>query len=76
MNTSTPSHEHDDDLRPEYRFDYSRAQPNRFAQRPPAGSLTIVLDPDVAQVFGSQEAVNTLLRALIQNMPATVKQAA
>lgn len=55
-----------DDLLPEYRLDYSRARPNRFAD--PTRSV-VALDPDVAAVFTSQEAVNRVLRALIQTMP-------
>ena len=57
-----------DELLPEYRFDYSKAQPNRFAAHQ-AQTRTIELAPDVAAVFTSQEAVNAVLRALIQTMP-------
>jgi len=56
----------DDDLRPEYDVDYSKARPNGFAQK---GSRMVVLDPDVAQVFDSSEAVNKALRAFIEAMP-------
>ena len=58
-----------DDLKPEYKFDYSKARPNRFAKRVTEDSVIVMLDPDVAQVFTSAEAVNAVLRALIQNMP-------
>jgi hypothetical protein len=57
-----------DDLLPEYDIDYSQAKPNRFARRQNAPD-TITLDADVAAVFQSAEAVNTILRALIQAMP-------
>jgi hypothetical protein len=57
-------------LQPEYRFDYSRAKPNRFADRMRTGSLAVVLDPDVAQVFQDAESVNAVLRALLSTMPA------
>lgn len=57
------------DLRPEYRFDYSRAKPNRFASKFKAGSVAVVLDPDVASVFHSSEAVNALLRSVIAALP-------
>src|SRR5438552_12567685 len=40
-----------DDLLPEYHFDYRKAKPNRFAPRIEDGSLIVVLDPDIAQVF-------------------------
>jgi hypothetical protein len=58
-----------DDLRPEYQFDYSKARPNRFADRVTPGARAVLLDPDVAEVFTSPESVNTVLRALIQTMP-------
>jgi hypothetical protein len=60
----------DDDLKPEYEFDYSKAQPNRFAARFKSGSRVVVLDPDVAQVFTTPESVNKVLRALLKTMPA------
>jgi hypothetical protein len=59
-----------DDLRPEYRFDYRKAKPNRFAARFRAGSRVVVLDPDVAKAFASAESVNAVLRALLETMPA------
>jgi hypothetical protein len=53
----------------EYRFDYSKAKPNRFAASARAGYRTVVLDPDVAAVFTTAESVNTVLRALLTTMP-------
>jgi hypothetical protein len=58
-----------DDMRPEYHFDYSKARPNRFADRMKEGPLVVVVDPEVAQVFPSAESVNNALRALIAAMP-------
>lgn len=58
-----------DDLEPEYKFDYSKARPNRFAKRVTEDNMMVVLDSDVAQVFTSAEDVNAVLRAIIQNMP-------
>ena len=60
-----------DELLPEYRFDYSKAKPNRFTQHE-AAIKTVSLDADVAAVFTTAEAVNTILRALIQSMPQAV----
>ena len=40
-----------DELRGEYRFDYSKAKPNRFASRVDKRRLVVALDPDVSQVF-------------------------
>ena len=58
-----------EELLPEYRFDYSQGCPNRFAARMVASQLTVALDPDVAAVFTTPDAVNTVLRVLIQTMP-------
>jgi len=58
-----------DGLLPEYAFDYSKARPNRFAERIAEDNVVVVLDSDVAQVFTSAESVNAVLRALIQSMP-------
>lgn len=56
------------EMRAEYRFDYRTARPNRFANQP-KDQVVILLDPDVAKVFTTAEAVNAALRALIAVMP-------
>lgn len=61
----------DDEMRSEYRFDYSKSKPNRFAAQMSEGTVAIVLEPDVAAVFKSSEAVNSLLRSIISAMPST-----
>jgi hypothetical protein len=66
----------DDGLRSEYRFDYSKAKPNRFVGRTRPGSRAVLLDPDVAEVFKSAESVNAVLRALMATMPAAARRAA
>ena len=58
-----------DGMRTEYRFDYSKSKPNRFASQIKEGSVAIVLEPDVASVFGSSESVNQLLRSVIAALP-------
>ena len=63
-----------DAMRSEYRFDYGKARPNRFAGRSTGEHLVVVLDPDIAQVFTTPESVNNVLRALIAAMPQTTKQ--
>ncbi len=60
-----------DELRDEYEFDYSKAKPNRFAARMDRDCLVVTVDPDVADVFTTSEAVNKALRALIDAMPTT-----
>ena len=56
-------------LRSEYRFDYGKSKPNRFASKVTNDSVTIVLEPDVAAVFKSSEDVNALLRSIISALP-------
>ena len=53
----------------EYRFDYSKAKPNRFANRIKDSPLVAVIDPDVSKVFKTAKQVNNALRALISAMP-------
>lgn len=54
-----------DDVRPEYRFDYSKAKPNRFASRMTRPVVAVVLESDVAAVFDSSAKVNAQLRSAI-----------
>jgi hypothetical protein len=56
-------------LRAEYRFDYTKSKPNRFAKRIQTGAVAVVLDPDVARVFNSAKSVNGVLRAVAAAMP-------
>ena len=67
--TAKKSPQPEEDMLPEYCFDYSKARPNRFAARLKAGSRAVILDPDVAAVFSTPESVNAILRALIETMP-------
>jgi Trm5-related predicted tRNA methylase len=68
MQSSEPNHIEKEELLPEYDFDYSKARPNRFADLVDADRV-VILDPDVAAVFTTSEAVNAVLRALITTMP-------
>ncbi len=52
-------------LAPEYRFDYTKSRPNRFARQVAKDAVVVVLDPDVAAVFRDPKRVNSLLRATI-----------
>lgn len=62
-----------DELLPEYKFDYAQAKPNRFAVGPKdSAQRVVVLDEDVAQVFRTPESVNKVLRALIASMPQPI----
>ena len=64
------------EMAPEYRFDYKKAKPNRFAARMKDEPLIVMIEPDVAKVFTSAEQVNKALRALISAMPEKKKVAA
>lgn len=57
------------DMRAEYHFDYRKARPNRFAAKLKGSTVAVVLDPDVASVFQTSEAVNSLLRSVISALP-------
>ena len=61
------------EMRSEYRFDYSKAKPNRFASRFDKSRLVVALDPDVSEVFTTPEAVNKALRALIGAVPTALR---
>jgi len=59
----------DDDLRPEYHFDYRKAKPNRFAGEAVKGGFVVLVDEDIAEVFPTPESIKNVLRALIATMP-------
>jgi hypothetical protein len=63
------NHSARDVMKKEYRFDYSRAKPNRFARNMPKDAVAIILEPDVAARFKSSEAVNAFLRSVIDALP-------
>jgi hypothetical protein len=58
-----------EDMRPEYNFDYRKAKSNRFAAQQEEGRVSVTLDPDVSEVFQTPDSVNRVLRALIEAMP-------
>ena len=63
-------------LRSEYRFDYSKSKPNRFAAKMSEGAIAIVLEPDVAAVFKSSKTVNALLHSVISAIPQSKRNQA
>jgi hypothetical protein len=50
--SSRKPHAPREDMRREYRFDYAKARPNRFAAAFKGQATAVVLDPDVAAVSG------------------------
>ncbi|HUI41936.1 MAG TPA: hypothetical protein VL523_08210 [Terriglobia bacterium] len=61
-------------MRREYQFDYSRAKPNRFAEKMSSNAVAVILEPDVAARFKSSEAINALLRSVIAAMPESERE--
>ena len=57
----------DQEMLPEYSFDYSKAKKNRFATTETL--ITVTLDSDVAKVFTTAESVNKALRAILSALP-------
>ncbi len=56
-----------DDLRPEYDFSKMKGGVRgKYAQRYRAGTNLAKIDPDVAEVFADDNAVNEALRSLIK----------
>jgi hypothetical protein len=54
-----------EELSSEYRFDYRRSKPNRFAAAMSSGAIAVVLEPDV---------VNALLRSVISAVPQSKRK--
>ena len=56
-----------DDIRPEYDFDYSKAEHGKYSEcLAKEGSNIVVLEPDVARTFRDSSAVNEALRRIIE----------
>ena len=56
-----------DDLRPEYRFDYSKAVRGKYYKRIlKEGTNIAVLEPDVAKAFPDSASVNNALRVVLK----------
>jgi hypothetical protein len=65
--------ESDDELRPEYDFSQLKGGvKGKYVQQYRAGTNLVLLAPDVAQAFPTDEAVNEALRQLI-NIARTVE---
>ena len=67
--SSKPTGKESNEMLPEYKFNYGKARPNRFATRIQDEDVTVTLDPDVSKVFRTSASVNSALRALIETMP-------
>jgi len=58
--------ESEDELRPEYDFDFSKAVRGKYYRQYLESTNVVVLDPDVAAAFHNSEAVNQALRAMLR----------
>lgn len=56
-----------DDLRPEYDFDFSKAERGRYAQRlKTEGSNLVLIEPELATAFPDSVSVNAALRSVVE----------
>ena len=60
------SNEENDEMKDEYRFDYSKARPNRFAEEYNRMQRSVMPEADIADKFPSAESVNEALRFLVR----------
>ena len=60
-------HKLEDELRPEYDFSKMKeGVKGKYIERYRAGTNLVLLDPDVAQAFPTNDSVNEALRLLMQ----------
>ena len=64
----------DDDLLPEYDFDFTKSKPNPYAERLRRQENIVKLEPDIAKIFKTSEDVNNALRAIINSFPKSRKR--
>ena len=56
-----------DDLRPEYDFDFSKAERGRYASRLKVeGSNLVLVEPELAKAFPDSASVNAALRSVVE----------
>lgn len=58
----------------EYKFDYRKARPNRFAGQISKDRVVVMLDADVAEVFSTPDSVNSVLRAVVAALPKSTRR--
>jgi hypothetical protein len=56
------------EMQKEYRFDYRKSKPNRFAE-----GLIVVIEPENAKVFRTARAVNSALKAVKELIPKVAR---
>jgi len=64
----------EEELRPEYVFDYSKAVRGKYYKRILSeGANVVILEPDIAKAFVDSAAVNDALRSLL-NLTKTTQR--
>jgi hypothetical protein len=64
----------EEELRPEYVFDYSKALRGKYYKRILSeGANVVILEPDIAKAFVDSAAVNDALRSLL-NLTKTTQR--
>ena len=72
LSEAAPGDELDDELRPEYsRADLKNRVRGKYLAEYRSGTNLVLLDPDVAKIYPTAEAVNAALRQLVQLQEAT-----
>ena len=71
---STKKADDDSDLELRPRYDFSKGVRGKYASRFQEGTNVVVLEPDVAKIFRTSEAVNEALRE-VANLRAAAQQA-
>jgi hypothetical protein len=59
------NHRNSDDLRPEYDFASMRGVRGKYHEQYRKGANVVLLDPDVAEAFPTENAVNEALRGIL-----------
>jgi len=66
-----------DDLRPEYRRgDFGPMRRGKYAARLKESTNVVVLDPEIAEAFPNEKAVNDALRGLLELAQKSVRHPA
>ena len=67
----------DDEMRPEYDFDFSTVERGRYAKRlKTEGTNLVLVEPDLAKAFPDSASVNAALRSVVEfaNLSAELTQ--
>jgi hypothetical protein len=69
MKKST-NHRNSDDIRPEYDFGSMKGVRGKYYEQYRKGTNVVLLDPDIAEAFPTESAVNEALRGILSTTRA------